>query len=223
MLEDLAVIMNDMTSMVGDAACVVRRGKVAATESNRRLQNNESGDNSAIADSGMFSLETSTNLEDSIASPYKGISSPQRLTAKLHLDAAAADEPVVVSSLVEPITPNAMVPMEVFLPKERPSLRKESPAHSEHVTPVPFTDPVVPSASVPSPHSQARASSPVLVDQLNKPLSDTAFIYGYQYHGKPTDKSQTLHSGYLALVRQTMNLSEQQAKQQAERTKQLHT
>ncbi|KAI6657979.1 hypothetical protein LOD99_15696 [Oopsacas minuta] len=203
------------------------------------------GDNSRVTDSGMFSLEVSTNIED--LSPrqqdnsqsltqlvFDTLSSTLADTAvqrepftdiKTQQDLPiinAGDEPVIVSSLVEPITPNAMIPMDVFMPKERPSLQREqliprpllqqqynidTSLQDDVTSPIEHPpSPVSTSPIGPSRQLQAlpniRSISPVLVDQLNKPLSGTPFIHGYQYQRKPADKTATLHSGYLALVNQ---------------------
>ena len=198
-------------------------------------------DNSGVTDSGMFSLEVSTNLDLSPQTEDLSQSLTQLVFDTLSGTLAdtttgsevfphseqthTRDEPVVVSSLVVPITPNIMVPMDVFLPKERPSLpRGQLVPRSLSKEEVPSPIELVPSSFPPSPTgpskhlqtlSKPRTTSPILVGQLNKPLSGTPFIYGYQYQRKPADKSTTLHSGYLALVNQQSELESKQKTKQA--------
>ena len=261
MIRDVSGIMHNMISLADDAADSMHKNRIVTEQqidrSNRAFidsyicPSNDTGvttDSSGVMDSGMFSLEVSTNLDelsphretslsltqlvfdtlsgtlaDSNREPFTSLPTvPSRAKPVLN----SSDEPVVVSSLVEPLTPNAMIPMDVFLPKERPTLlreqirtiqqplfipdspRDEIPSfYNPGLSPVPLL-PSAPRLEALS----ARSASPVLVDQLNKPLSGTPFIYGYQYQRKPADKSTTLHSGFLALL-------EQQALDTKQRTK----
>ena len=274
MIRDVSGIMDNIISLADDAVDSMHKNKKVTEQqidrSNRAFidsficPGNETGstvDSSGVTDSGMFSLEVSTNMDElsprkedtslsltqlvfntlsgtladsaSNREPFTSLSMVHKESpSRVELPLATTDEPVVVSSLVEPITLNAMIPMNVFLPKERPTLLREqirtrtplqqplanidSPRDETASIYDTIPSPVPISPSAPHKHLQAltktRSASPVLVDQLNKPLSGTPFIYGYQYQRKPANKSATLYSGYLALVEQQTVESKQKAK-----------